>query len=291
MSSLYENDTDSIYEADSRHSFYSEQDVVNETSTASIGEIRVDGPKEYPPIVTLVYHVSIMLFAPILVICLQLLTASDCTSSTKPQQNTSSSLHYNRRIQHALTGLAFCLLSYVIPSFLAKPLLATATTLFYLLHCARSKSVTVQDNYLKLFGKLLRDHEKKPSQISGAFWFMLGSAIVVCLFPIEIARTSITCLAFGDPLAAIIGIKCGGPKVAFCSGSKTIAGCLACFWSCYIVAAILTPDLGPKGFFVTGIAATIMESLSALSCIKIDDNVLIPAGTALALQWYSDGFL
>lgn len=80
MSSLYENDTDSIYEADSRHGFFSEKDVVNETS---VEEIPVDGPKEYPPIVTLVYHVSIMLFAPVLVICLQLLTASDCTSSTK----------------------------------------------------------------------------------------------------------------------------------------------------------------------------------------------------------------
>ena len=94
---MYENDADSIHEADSRHSFYSEQDAVNETS---VEELLVDGPTEYPPIVTLVYHVSIMLFAPILVICLQLLSASDCTSSTKPQQHTSSSLHFNRRIYH-----------------------------------------------------------------------------------------------------------------------------------------------------------------------------------------------
>jgi len=239
-----------------------------------------------------VYYLLLMIMVPVLVICMQLLAASQGEIQGTP--STSSSLQFNRRIQHAITGLIFYGLSYVLPSSLAIALLCISTLAFYVLHIARSQSHVVQEYYLKHFGPLLRDHEKKLNVLSGAFWFLVGTTIVVCVFPINIARTSILCLAFGDPFAAIVGISVGGPKLCLASnnkidggGSKSVAGCLACFWSCYLVSFICMRELGPDAWFLTGFVATVMEGLNIFSSIPLDDNVLIPVGTGVALWFYT----
>ena len=142
---------------------------------------------------------------------------------------------------------------------------------------------------MRHFGPLLRDHEKKLNALPGAFWFLLGTTIVVCAFPINIARTSILCLAFGDPIAAIVGINVGGPKLCRNGGggSKSLAGCLACFWSCYLVSFVCMRELGPEAWFMTGVIATVMEGLNFFWSIPLDDNLLIPVGTSVSLWLYS----
>ena len=240
-----------------------------------------------------VYYLLLIFMAPTLVIIIQLLAASQGETSGK--SSTSSSLHYNRRIQHAFTGMMFYGLSYILPSSIAIALLCIATLAFYALLFARSRSHTVQEYYMRHFGPLLRDHEKKLNALPGAFWFLVGTTIVVCAFPIDIARTSILCLAFGDPIAAIVGINVGGPKLCLASnnnsngggGSKSLAGCLACFWSCYLVSFVCMRELGPEAWFMTGVVATVMEGLNFFCSIPLDDNVLIPVGTGISLWLYS----
>jgi dolichol kinase len=240
-----------------------------------------------------------IVLAPALAIVLQLFLSS--SSNTTPQHvetRNSSSLHYRRRIQHALTGLLFYILSYMISRPIAMTLLCISSISFYTIHKRRSSLNKVQDHFLQFFGPLLREYEKNVNNLPGAFWFLFGCTIVVCCFPINIARTSILCLAFGDPIAAIVGIQVRGPKLQSYfstnheqnqAGDKSIAGCLACFVICYLVAMACMNPYGPTVWFLTGCTATVMEVLESVLPYPfvVDDNLLIPVGTGIVLWLYT----
>jgi len=247
-----------------------------------------------------------VILAPALAIVLQVILSSNNTNTIHYNHETrnSSSLHYQRRLQHILTGILFYILSYIISRPIAMTLLCISSITFYILHRARSSSTKVQQHFLDFFGPLLRDYEKKIHNLPGAFWFLLGCTIVVCCFPMNIARTSILCLALGDPMAAVVGIHVGGPNIAYSYsssssnsgksssqkkvGSKSISGCMACFTTCSLVAMICMNQYGPKLWFLTGFTATAMESFESLCpWFAIDDNLLIPVGTGVVLWLYT----
>ncbi len=222
--------------------------------------------------------------------------ASSSSSSLLPCR-TRSSLHLNRRFQHMMTGLVFYALSYILPHGVACILLVFFTSAFYALHIARSKykSKAVQKAYIKHFGTLLREDEKyNIHYLPGAFWFLLGTTMTVLLFPMgdknNIARISLLCLSFGDPIAAMVGVYLGGPSISRKGRQKTLGGSLACFIVCYAISCVLLGDenIGhtdhSMACYLTGIAASMMEGAS-LFC-SIDDNILIPVGTGTSLWFY-----
>ena len=149
-------------------------------------------------------YLSLIFMSLALVILLQFVSAStriDPTSSnngTNDERFYNSSSHTRRRIQHALTGILFYLTSFTLPQSIASLLLVTTTIAFYKMHTLRSSSKTVQEWYMKHFGALLREKEKSVHVLPGAFYFLLGNAIIFVLFPLNIARTSLLCLSFGD---------------------------------------------------------------------------------------------
>lgn len=51
---------------------------------------------------------------------------------------------------------------------------------------------------MKHFGTLLREKEKNVDVLPGAFYFLLGTTIIVILFPMNIVRACLLCLSFGD---------------------------------------------------------------------------------------------
>ncbi|KAL9185443.1 hypothetical protein ACHAXT_003220 [Thalassiosira profunda] len=70
-------------------------------------------------------------------------------------------LHLSRRVQHALTGLALLLVSYIIPAYpVGFALLAAATAAFYRVHAKRVRNEEWDEWYLEQFGALLREHER-----------------------------------------------------------------------------------------------------------------------------------
>lgn len=208
----------------------------------------------------------------------------------KNNQNTHNDnpLQYNhcrRRLQHALTGILFYFLSYMLPTSLACILLSSTTTLFYILHLLRSKSNIVQKYFIQQFGPLLRDHERNVNCLPGAFWFLLGTYIVVFLFRMNIARTSLLCLSLGDPIASTFGMYFNGPKFRLKYGTKSLCGCFACFVTCVIISMFcLGLEYGPGIWVIAGLMATLMEVSSGF--IAVDDNILIPLGTGCVLSFY-----
>ena len=256
------------------------------TSTVSSSEYTMtDGSINY----------LLVLAASFAAILLQFFTTSRNEARNERIPINASSLQYKRRLQHASTGLLFFAISFVLPRITCIILLSTATMIFFALHKARSKSIVVQDYYMKQFGPILRDHEKSLDTLPGAFWFLVGTTIVVSLFPINIARTSLLCLSFGDPLAAIVGILVGGPKMYVAGNrsgsSKSVSGCFACFFTCYLVALLCMNNYGMKVWMLTGLVATLMETLGGrVSTFSVDDNISIPVGTGSALWLYTTYF-
>ncbi len=240
-----------------------------------------------------------IILAPTLAILLQIFTArisnsnSNSNSNTDNTSNKTKSNHFQsthnqgrRQIQHALTGFLFFILSYLLPYSIACSLLSLATIVFYILHLLRSASTSIQQQYMKHFGPLLRDHERNVHTVPGAFWFLLGTTILVIFFRMDVVRTSLLCLSFGDPMASIAGMNVKhGPKMHLQHGIKSLVGSCSCFWTCLIVSMVcMGIEYGPGVWFVTAFVATLMEGLSGF--VGIDDNILIPLGTGTALSIY-----
>merc|ERR1719491_712674 len=174
----------------------------------------------------LLTQLALVVLVPLAIVFLQKLIASaqlDDTINPNPSSNAtanmhgrSSANHHRRRIQHAITGLSFYFLSYIIPRSLCTTLLSASTLLLYILNLARSLSPTIQSHYLAQFGPLLRNHELIPGVLPGAFWFLAGIAVTSLLIPdLNVARVGVLCLAFGDPVAAGVGLYFPGSSLAF----------------------------------------------------------------------------
>ncbi len=266
--------------------------VTPSTMTVDMNE-HVEKPSSPSTLFGAIYHLLLIVSAPLLAILLQFLASGRGNMTTSDEKKfsaarTSSSFHRRRRIQHLSTGLLFYCLSFFLSQALASIILALAIIIFYGLHIARNFVEPVQEYYMKHFGPLLREHEKDLHTLPGAFWFLVGTLIVVYSFDMNIARTSLLCLSFGDPIAAMVGIRFGGPKIFVrCNGkgSKSVIGCTACFCTCFMVAYFGMYESGLEVWLLTGVVATTME---ASSC-ALDDNVLIPVGTGTALWLYHGG--
>ena len=236
--------------------------------------------------------ILLIIITPTLVILLQLMLARRSKNTISSKYGESSQANnnisqYPRQIQHVSTGLLFYILSFILPIRLAFWLLSTTTAVFYILHKARSKSNLIQQLYIQHFGRLLRDHERNIKCIPGAFWFLLGTTITLYSYKIDIARTCLLCLSFGDPIASFSGIKIKGPKLQLKYGTKSLVGCFCCFLTCAMVSTVSMDIKHDQNiWFITGFVATMMEVSSGIT--GIDDNILIPIGTGLILSLYID---
>lgn len=91
-------------------------------------------------------------------------------------------------------------------------------------------------------------------------------------------------ICFLKAIAAIVGIRFGGPKFETSTGShKSAGGCLACFTTCFTVIYFCmgVDEVGVEICILGALTATVMEVISGFG---MDDNVLIPVGTGLALR-------
>jgi dolichol kinase len=143
------------------------------------------------------------------------------------------------------------------------------------------------DLYLQHFGPLLRPHELEGQSLPGAFYFLLGAAVVAALFPIDTARYAVECLALADPMAAWAGQSIRSPKI---TASASLVGCLACFLTAFGTGYFMlreetianVDDNRPPWYVISAagaLACTIAEALPLGN-----DNLTIPIVTALVVE-------
>jgi len=99
--------------------------------------------------------------------------------------------------------------------------------------------------------------------------------ITIILVPQPFSLLALFFLAFGDTLAALVGMRFPFIKI----GNKTLSGSLACFITCLFIGIILDFEISSEIILIGAFTATIVELIS----IKINDNILIPVFSGCAM--------
>lgn len=168
------------------------------------------------------------------------------------------------------------------------PLTAISLCLDYGRHYSKSLNTFVN----RIFGSILREHEKDSSRklLSGASYVFISALICVIIFPKIIAITAFTILIICDSAGALVGRRFG--KHSFFDKSRE--GSIAFMLSGFAVV-LLTPKISSSpGEIAAGMIAVIIASVveAASTRLRLDDNFSIPlsAGAAMwgcyyALAW------
>jgi dolichol kinase len=144
------------------------------------------------------------------------------------------------------------------------------------LEALRLTRPAVNDWFFRRFGGLFRPAERE--RVCGATFMVAGVLVATALLPPDLAGVAVLYLVLGDAVASIVGVSVQGP--AWPGTQKRLSGSLACFVVCLAVgAALLPPGRGWAGALVGAAVATALEA----GIIPGDDNLIIPAGSAVAL--------
>ena len=174
-----------------------------------------------------------------------------------------------RNWQHWSTGQAFLIVSYILPIQLCVALLLIAAALFYYLQVYQTRY------FLQHFGAFLRPQETSGKQLSGAFYFLLGTGVTAYLFPVDTARFALQCLSTVDPVAGFVGRSVPSRNI---NASTTLAGTMAGWCTACVIGYIyLQPDWSKI-------------LLGATTCCIVEaspsgnDNLWIPVITSIVME-------
>lgn len=243
--------------------------------------------------------------------------------------------HHSRRTFHLLPGLLIIAISYVIPPYpLGAALLFAITASFYYMHYRRSDDRDYDIWYLEKFGGLLRQEEigewmlveetssnqkkqvykrKFYPTLTGAFFWILGTALSSVLFAPDIARMALLVLSVSDPFAALVGVwftnnncnitwsglrdfitRKGRAKEGIVKG-PTVIGSLACAFATWLCTYVYFPNstkdsnlpcLEISSRLIVSVSTAIVEAVAGRwMFLPVDDNLLIPLIVGGLLTW------
>lgn len=188
------------------------------------------------------------------------------------RNTTSLSEDNRRRLQHVSTGQALVSVSYVLPQHYCLILLGLGCFLIVYVRFMHDSW------YRQHFRSLLRPYELQYGVLPGAFYFLLGTFAVALLFSINIARYSVLCLSYADPMASWVGSSIlPGVKI---HKSASLSGCCACFVTAYVVGCIMLDSHNQRIQVIGAVVCMVAEALPL-----VNDNLVIPIATASAVQW------
>jgi len=163
------------------------------------------------------------------------------------------------------------------------------TTVVWVSEIARLRYPAVQKAFMASpMGKIMR--EREVNQMTGTPYFVLGCTIVITLFDKQVAIASILYLIFGDMTAALVGVSFGGDAVVVKlgrEGKKSVEGSVGMFVVCFVLGLTLFNSVYMVEYvaLVSALVATLTELWSEDYFFSLNDNMTIPAFTALALTW------
>jgi len=181
-----------------------------------------------------------------------------------------------RKAIHYTASLIPVLYYFVFNRTITLIVLGACSAIFVIAELLRMSYPRLYRLYLKIFGFMIRHHERRE-KFTGATFVFLGSFLTVFLFPKEVAVIALLFLTIGDPTACLIGLAIGKHKLI---GEKTVEGSLA-----FIMAGLIATSWISTVPFATKIAGVILAGLIELIPWRIDDNLMIPllSGTIMMI--------
>ena len=182
-----------------------------------------------------------------------------------------------------LCSLSIPVVYYFITKELALKILIPLAIFSLVMDLSRYYLKPLSKIFYKIFGFLLRKHEKdnKKKNLNGATYVLISAVLVIAIFPKVFAVTAFAVLIVGDIAAALVGRKYGKTKFLF----KSLEGTLAFFvFSCVVI--LFTPKVeGNIIEFVIGfIAVAVGAIIENISLGWADDNLTVPITISL-IMW------
>jgi len=201
--------------------------------------------------------------------------------------HTRKDLHMLRRAWHVVGGV---IMHYLYEFFLdftqAVTVLSCVFGLCLLFEIGRLYNPSIQRFIFSVMGPLLRKEEEH--KFTGTFLFICGALISLLCFPKPIALLGVLYLAFGDPIASIVGGQIEIPFFRLPSG-KSLHGTLAAVLICsYVTYASLNHSWNAQFIstatlwnisIIGGLVGGLSEQIPF-----IDDNIIIPVMSASVLS-------
>ncbi|MBN8569265.1 MAG: hypothetical protein J0M18_06510 [Ignavibacteria bacterium] len=157
---------------------------------------------------------------------------------------------------------------------------AALSVYMVVLDLARLKFKWLHDLYLKVLGKILRNHEFDNSKaiFTGGTYLVLASLFCFIFFEKHVAISALLITTFGDTFAALAGKSFGRIKY----WGKTLEGSLAFFFTGLVVLYLM----GMLGgiLLVPALIALALTTIFELLPLPVDDNVTIPFSFCFAFN-------
>jgi diacylglycerol kinase (CTP) len=196
--------------------------------------------------------------------------------------------HIGRKLYHMTMGtMCFALYAFILDRQGALMALAGVGGTFVILDLIRLRFPRANDLTLRLFGSIMRREELK--RLSGNSYFVLGLLLVTFVFPKSVVLLSVLYLAWGDPIAAIVGTLYGRRRLA---AGKSLEGALANMAVSgaltFLVALLYFHWQWDRAIVIAGLGGVI-SMLSEIAPIPVDDNFSIPvlSATLLSLVFFA----
>jgi dolichol kinase len=161
---------------------------------------------------------------------------------------------------------------YLAPRPLGMLGLILATSMIVSMDILRLRSAFFGRIFLRVFGPLIRSHER--THILGSTYYMAAVFTCVMVFDRQVALSALLFLVLGDTAAAVVGRKFGRKFYR----EKSLEGSLACFLCCVFIGLLLLNSLW---VMISGaLTATLVEAVP----LRINDNLKVPILSGLVMQ-------
>jgi dolichol kinase len=185
-----------------------------------------------------------------------------------------------RKVIHVGTATVAALLAWTLPTTPARILFVGMALVALAVDLARLSFPRFRAQFERTLAPMLRSHE--GGRITGATTLAIAFAVIVLLFPREMAVAGIAFAGYADAAGALVGRAFGMHR--YPSG-KSLEGTIAFTVVAFVVAWTL-PSLGIPAALGVAIVLGALESAP----LPVDDNLLVPiAGAALA--WIASAVL
>ncbi len=189
-----------------------------------------------------------------------------------PQRTLPSRNDVLREIMHG-SGALVPLLSSVIGVFAVALIISVVSAAYTV-----SELLRIDGRDLPLISTITR-HAASQTELyeftAAPLYFAAGIFLTLLLFPAPLSSAAIAIFAVGDSTASIFGSLIPPKRLPFTKG-KTLGGSLAGFFFAFLAGACF---ISPIYALIGAAIAMIIEVLP----LPINDNVLMPIGTAAAL--------
>lgn len=199
------------------------------------------------------------------------------TKYRKGSISSKSSFHIPRRLQHIGTGIIIAILYYSVDQSLMHLVALVPTLIIFFLDYLRRKHLPNFNSwFITHFHGIMRP-EELYNRPPGAVYFLIGITVTLMLNNDRtIVYISIFNQTFCDPIASIIGILIGGPKI---SAGKSWSGSISSSLAGGLIVMIYNTINHTHFSIILG--AMIAFCAEVVTIPKIDDNLSIPLITTL----------